>query len=310
LVSGIVFLDKPKGWTSRRAVNEVARLFGGGGRTRLKAGHAGTLDPMATGMLPILLGEATRFAELGLSAEKTYAVTIDLSYQTDTLDAEGETLAHFAGAPPSAAQVEAALASFRGTYAQVPPQYSALRVDGRRAHALARRGEHVELAARQVQILDLTLVHYDWPELALTVRCSKGTYIRALARDLGEQLGCGGCVVALRRLSTGGWPAAMMVTPEELETRREGALVPVSTWLQDLPELQLNAEMGRRLLLGQRLRMGEDIRMPCGLVAVYGDGILLGTAELQPGESGGTVLHPARVLPSAQAALPAVNLSC
>ena len=188
MVSGIVFLDKPQGWTSRRAVNEVARLFGGSGRPRLKAGHAGTLDPMATGMLPILLGEATRFAELGLSAEKTYAVTIDLSYQTDTLDAEGETLARFDG-PPSLAQVQAALERFRGGYGQVPPQYSALRVEGRRAHALARRGQHVALAARQVQILALELVRYEWPQLALTVRCSKGTYIRALARDIGEALG-------------------------------------------------------------------------------------------------------------------------
>ena len=170
MVSGIVFLDKPRGWTSRRAVNEVARLFAPGGRPRLKAGHAGTLDPMATGMLPVLLGEATRFAELGLSAEKTYAVTVDLSCQTDTLDAEGEVLARFE-AQPALERVEAALEGFRGGYAQVPPQYSALRVDGQRAHALARRGEHVELAARPVRIMALDLVRYDWPELALTVQC-------------------------------------------------------------------------------------------------------------------------------------------
>jgi tRNA pseudouridine55 synthase len=190
VVSGIVFLDKPCGWSSRRAVNEVARLFGGGRKPRLKAGHAGTLDPMATGMLPILLGEATRFAELGLNAEKTYAVTIDLSYQTNTLDAEGETLARFEDGP-SLAQVDAALHSFRGSYEQVPPQYSALRVEGRRAHALARRGEAFTLAARSVEIMGLELIRYAWPKLMLEVRCSKGTYIRALARDIGNALGVG-----------------------------------------------------------------------------------------------------------------------
>ncbi len=299
LVSGIVFLDKPQGWTSRRAVNEVARLFGGSGRPRLKAGHAGTLDPMATGMLPILLGEATRFAELGLSAEKTYAVTIDLSYQTDTLDAEGETLARF-DTPPSPAQVQAALEQFRGSYAQVPPQYSALRVEGKRAHAMARRGEHVELAARQVQILTLELVRYDWPTLALTVRCSKGTYVRALARDIGETLGCGGCVVALRRLSTGGWPATMMVTPEQLMNAPASALVPIATWLRGLPVVRLDEEFARRFMQGQRLPMGDDVPIAAGLVAVEGDGILLGTAELQPNEGGYPVLHPGRLLPSAQ----------
>jgi tRNA pseudouridine55 synthase len=299
MVSGIVFLDKPRGWTSRRAVNEVARLFAGGRRPRLKAGHAGTLDPMATGMLPILLGEATRFAELGLSAEKTYAVTIDLSYQTDTLDAEGETLAHFDKDVPDPARIEAVLQRFRGRYAQVPPQYSALHVDGRRAHALARQGASFTLDARPVEIRDLVLIRYAWPELALEVRCSKGTYIRALARDIGAALGLGGCVVALRRLSTGGWPAGMMVTPEQLAEQREAALVPVSTWLKGLPSVRLDPAESRRFLLGQRLRMADD-RTSTGLVAAYGDGILLGTAELRPGEGEHVVLHPTRILPSAQ----------
>ncbi|HXH65446.1 MAG TPA: tRNA pseudouridine(55) synthase TruB [Mariprofundaceae bacterium] len=298
MVSGIVFLDKPRGWSSRRAVNEVARLFAGGRKPRLKAGHAGTLDPMATGMLPILLGEATRFAELGLNAEKTYAVTLDMSYQTDTLDAEGETTARFTD-EPSLAQIEAVLQCFRGSYEQVPPQYSALRVDGRRAHALARRGETFTLAARPVEIGELRLVRYAWPELALEVHCSKGTYVRALARDIGDALGVGGCVVQLRRLSTGGWPPSMMVTPERLAERPEAALVPVSTWLERLPSIHLDQAQSRRFLLGQRLRM-EDGLIASGLVAAYGDGILLGTAELRPGEGEHAVLHPGRILPSAQ----------
>jgi tRNA pseudouridine55 synthase len=298
MVSGIVFLDKPRGWTSRRAVNEVARLFAGGRKPRLKAGHAGTLDPMATGMLPILLGEATRFAELGLSAEKTYAVTMDLSYQTDTLDAEGKTTARFTD-KPSLAQIEAVLSRFCGRYDQVPPQYSALKVGGRRAHALARQGQEVSLQARSVEITELILVRYHWPELALEVRCSKGTYIRSLARDIGTALGLGGCVVVLRRLSTGGWPARMMVTPEELAERRDEALVPVATWLKGLPSVRLDATLSRRFLLGQRLPM-PDGQASSGLVAAYGDGILLGTAELRPGEGTHMVLHPCRILPSAQ----------
>jgi len=298
VVSGIVFLDKPRGWSSRRAVNEVARLFGTNRKPRLRAGHAGTLDPLATGMLPILLGEATRFAELGLTAEKLYAVTMDLGYQTDTLDAEGTTTARFAG-EPTLAQIESVLARFRGSYAQVPPRYSALHVDGRRAHVLARRGEAFELVARPVEIRELILIRYSWPELELQVRCSKGTYIRALARDIGDALGVGGCVVQLRRLSTGGWPAEMMVTPEQLAKRREAALVPISIWLQRLSAIHLDQEQCRRFLLGQRLRM-EDSRISDGLVAVYGNGILLGTGELLPGEGGCAVLHPRRILPSVQ----------
>ena len=298
MVSGIIFLDKPRGWSSRRAVNEVARLFGTNRKPRLKAGHAGTLDPLATGMLPILLGEATRFAELGLIAEKLYTVTMDLAYQTDTLDAEGEITARFAG-EPTLAQIETVLGRFRGSYAQVPPRYSALHVGGRRAHVLARQGAEFTLDPRPVDIRELILIRYQWPELVLQVRCSKGTYIRALARDIGDALGVGGCVVQLRRLSTGGWPAEMMVTPEQLAERREAALVPVSIWLKRLTAMHLDQEQCRRFLLGQRLRM-EDSRISDGLVAVYGDGILLGTGELLPGEGGCAVLHPCRILPSAQ----------
>jgi len=169
--SGIVFLDKPLGWTSRRAVNEVIRIFSVQGKKRMKAGHAGTLDPLATGMLPILLGDATRFSELGLNAEKRYTVTFDLSYQTDTLDCEGEVVARFDGAIDKQQLIDI-LPLFQGELQQVPPIYSAIRVDGKRAHAMARKGEAVEMKARGVCIHALTLLNFDFPFISLDVLCS------------------------------------------------------------------------------------------------------------------------------------------
>jgi len=223
-IAGVIFLDKPCGWTSRRAVNEVIRVFSQPGKKRIKAGHAGTLDPLATGMLPILLGDATRFAEMGLNAEKSYRVSFDLSYQTDTLDMEGELCARF-GAEISRAQLEAALAGFSGEIEQVPPVFSAIRIDGKRAHDLARKGKHVAMQARRITIHAVSLISFEYPLVTLEVSCSKGTYIRSLARDIGESLGMGGCVTCLRRLSTGGWPEEMMVNPEQLAARKEASLI-------------------------------------------------------------------------------------
>ncbi len=294
---GVVFLDKPLGWSSRQAVNAVVRIFSRPGGKRIKAGHGGTLDPMATGMLPILLGEATRFASYGLNAEKEYRVEIDLSFQTDSLDAEGRIVARFPDAARiSEAKLRQALERFTGDYEQVPPAYSAVRVNGRRAYAAARAGEEVELAARPVSIHALELLSYAPPRLELMVRCSKGTYIRSLARDIGESLNVGGCVVALRRTSTGGWPEAMMVGLEELEQRREACLLPLSLWLRDLHRCDLGEEQARRFLQGQRIQLDEEY---CGEVSVFCQDVLLGTAMLRPGMRR-MVLHPQRILPSAQ----------
>jgi len=295
-ISGVIFLDKPLGWTSRRAVNEVVRLYSRLAGHKIKAGHAGTLDPLATGMLPILIGEATRFAELGLNAEKAYEVEIDLSRQTDTLDLEGEETGRFDASSITMERLQATLQRFRGPQQQVPPSYSAIRIDGQRAHALARRGEQVELAARDIDIVELTLGGYRVPLLTLSVRCSKGTYIRSLARDIGASLGAGGCVTRLRRTSTGGWPAELMVTPEAMAARPEASVVPLATWLRGLPGVELEAADAKRFVQGQRIQQDG---IGAGVVTVLSGGELLGTAEAKPGMHR-MVLHPLRILPSAQ----------
>lgn len=303
-VSGVVFLDKPKGWTSRKAVNEMVRLFSTSMKKsqRVKAGHAGTLDPLATGMLPILIGEATRFAALGLRAEKSYEVTFDLSFQTDTLDMEGEVLARFDGCPAQQ-DVAQTVASFRGVYAQTPPVYSAIKVDGMRAHTMARQGEDVKLAPREIEILDIQLLDYSYPLVSLSVRCSKGTYIRALARDIGEKLGLGGCVTMLRRTSTGGWPALVMQSMHAIEAAPLQNLVPVSQWLRDVPAYILSEGDARRFVQGQRIACQSEHE---GEVQVSFGEHLLGLGILRR-QGDHMVLHPERVLPSAQEVLREVS---
>lgn len=299
----MVFLDKPEGWTSRRAVNEIARLFRPEGGGRIKAGHAGTLDPMATGMLPILLGEATRFADVGLDADKTYAFTMDLSFQTDTLDAEGEVVARFETLP-RLKDIQAILPRFTGELEQTPPAFSAVHVNGRRAHDLARRGEEVRLAPRQVHTRALRLVDWSPPLLSLEVTCSKGFYIRSLARDLGEALGAGGCVTRLRRLSTGGWPPALMLPVEEVRERGEACIMPLAQWLRHLPRLTLDEPEARRFVQGQRIQLNEaQLKgLAAGEVAVFCGDALLGTGVVKPGLRR-MVLHPKKGLPSARTML-------
>ena len=298
LLSGVVFLDKPLGWTSRKAVNALVRLLTPAGHRRIRAGHAGTLDPLASGMLPVLLGEATRFADYGLQAEKRYFFEMDLSLQTDTLDMEGEVVRHFAVPGLSVSRIEHVLQTFRGAQKQVPPAFSAIRVDGRRSHTLARAGEKVDLPARDVHIHDIRLEDVRLPRITLNVHCSKGTYIRSLARDIGLALGLGGCVTALRRLSTGGWPETMMVGMEPLRDDPARYVVPLAQWLRALPSCRLPAEMARRFVLGQRLQL-PDALAGCGEVAVFAGDFLLGTGDLRAGQHA-MVLHPKKVLPSAR----------
>jgi len=294
-VSGIVFLDKPMGWTSRRAVNEMVRLYSTPGKKRIKAGHGGTLDPLATGMLPILLGEATRFAELGLHAEKRYTVSFDLSYQTDTLDCEGKVLERFTSSI-NVTDIESLLPQFMGEQQQVPPLYSAIRVDGKRAHAIAREGGEIELKARCICIQSLDFLSLDGSIVSLDVRCSKGTYIRSLARDMGASLGLGGCVTALRRTSTGGWPEAMMISMEQVQAEAASSVLPLRQWLRDFSDIQLSTHEAQRFLNGQRLQMDTEMS---GDIVVMCEDILLGTACLKAGQHR-QVLHPVRILPSAQ----------
>ncbi len=298
---GIIFLDKPLGWTSRKAVNEVSRLFSVPGKKRIKAGHAGTLDPLATGMLPILLGDATRFAEMGLQAEKSYRVSFDLSYQTDTLDCEGEVVSSF-DSTISREQLDQVLPSFRGEIEQVPPIYSAIRIDGKRAHDMARKGQDVEMKARAVTVHRLELVAFEFPVVTLDVSCSKGTYIRSLARDIGEKLGLGGCVTKLKRLSTGGWPEVMMVSMQMLSEEKAACLVSLAQWLRDFERVDLQSDEAKRFLQGQRIQLREtqaDAQAEDETVAVFADDIVIGTAILKAGLRH-KVLHPARILPTAQ----------
>ena len=277
----------------------MVRIFSVPGKKRIKAGHGGTLDPLATGMLPILLGEATRYAELGLNAEKAYRVTFDLSYQTDTLDREGEVTAHFDG-EVTTETLQDLLPTFIGELDQVPPIYSAIRIDGKRAHDMARKGEVVEMKSRKVTIQTLILVSFKYPLVTLEVSCTKGTYIRSLARDIGESLGMGGCVTELRRLSTGGWPQQMMVTLEQLHEQKESSLLPLSLWLRNFSRLEITIDEAKRFLHGQRLQLksssdDENERD----VAVFEGQTLLGTGAVKAGLQR-MVLHPVRILPSAQ----------
>jgi tRNA pseudouridine55 synthase len=298
---GVIFLDKPLAWTSRRAVNEVIRLFTPPGEKRIKAGHCGTLDPLATGMLPVLIGEATRFAELGLHADKQYRVSIDLSFQTNTLDCEGETSERF-DAIVSRADVQKAVADFIGEQRQTAPAYSAIRLHGKRAHEMARKGEMPEMPQRLITVFDIQLLDFVFPLVTLEVRCSKGTYIRSLARDIGARLGMGGCVTALRRLSTGGWPEAMMVSFASLSGNRRQCLLPLDQWLRDFPRLDIPDDEARRFVQGQRIQLqNPQLQADKGgrRVAVFAARGLLGTGDLKPGLLR-TVLHPARILPSAQ----------
>ena len=293
-ISGVVFLDKPQGWTSRHAVNEISRIFG-----RTKAGHAGTLDPLATGMLPILLGEATRFAGLGLDADKSYEVSIDLSRQTDTLDLEGKETGIYQ-VEIEHTQLQQAVSEMQGEQDQLPPDYSAIRIQGKRAHELARSGKAFELTPRHINIDEIRLLDWSNPLLKLFVHCSKGTYIRALARDIGIRLGVGGCVTGLRRLSCGGWPPETMVCIEAVRQKGRDAVVSLAEWLGHLPRVELARDLALRFMQGQRLPL--DNQDPDEAVAVFFEGELLGTGEVKPGFSG-QVLHPVRVLPSAQALL-------
>ncbi len=279
-------------------MNEVARLFSKPGSKRIKAGHGGTLDPLATGMLPILLGEATRYAETGLNAEKVYRVTFNLSYQTDTLDSEGEVTKRF-NREVDSETFNHVLNTFVGEIDQIPPTYSAIHIDGERAYKLARKGVAVKMEARKVTIHAITPVSFRYPLATVDVHCSKGTYIRSLARDIGEKVGVGGCVTELRRLSTGGWAEQMMQSIDRLKEEPETSLLPLSEWLHHLPRLTLLPDEARRFLQGQRVQLTSHSLGEEEDVAVFSGDLLLGTGVLKAGLRH-MVIHPARVLPSAQ----------
>ena len=289
-VHGWVVLDKPVGMTSTHAVARVKRLF-----SARRAGHAGTLDPLASGCLPIALGEATKTVPFVMDGRKTYRFTVRWGEERDTDDAEGR-VTEASDARPAAEAVRALLPRYTGTIEQVPPRYSAIKIEGERAYDLARDGEAVELSARPVDIHALRLVETpDADHAMFDAECGKGTYVRALARDMGRDLGCFGHVAALRRLRVGPFTEDCMISLERLEAlcHRAGlgevsladALLPVETALDDIPALAVSRADAARLQRGQAVLMrGRDAPVVTGMVHVTVAGQLLALAETSRGE--------------------------
>ena len=289
-VHGWVVLDKPVGMTSTHAVSVVKRLF-----KAKRAGHAGTLDPLASGALPIALGEATKTVPFVMDGRKLYRFTIRWGEERDTDDAEGRTVAR-SDQRPTADAIQAQLPSFTGTIAQVPPRYSAIKIEGERAYDLARDGEVVELEARPVEIARLALVSVaDSDHAVLEAECGKGTYVRSLARDLGRALGCFGHVSALRRAAVGPFGEETMILLEQLEAlchraasgeaSLADALMPVETALDDIPALAVSRADAARLQRGQAVLLrGRDAPNFRGTIYVTVSGQLLALAELDRGE--------------------------
>ena len=257
-VDGLVLLDKPVGWTSNAALQAVKRLY----RAK-KAGHTGSLDPLASGLLPLCLGEATKLSGLLLNADKSYRFTCRLGVITATGDAEGEVLATRPVGPLSREQIEAALRRFTGPIQQIPPMYSAVKRDGQPLYKLARQGIEVERAPREVTVHELRLLRQDAEELECELRCSKGTYVRTLAADLGEALGCGAHVSALRRTAVEPYDAARMVTLDALRERAERGLAALDDWL--LPPDSAVANWPAVSVSGDSafyLRQGQPVLVP------------------------------------------------
>jgi tRNA pseudouridine55 synthase len=232
---GLLVLDKPTGITSRDAVNRAQQWF----PPRTRIGHTGTLDPLATGVLVFCIGNATRLAEYVQAMDKTYRTTLVLGARSDTDDADGTILPIDAATAVAESAVCAGIARLVGNIDQRPPAYSAIKIDGKRAHDLARRGDHVEIASRIVTIYAIDLVRYEWPELDLEVRCGKGTYIRSLARDLGECLGCGAYVKTLRRTRVGCFRTEDALPVDATASDAHARLLPSSTAVAHLPSIRL-----------------------------------------------------------------------
>jgi tRNA pseudouridine55 synthase len=289
-VHGWVVLDKPVGMTSTHAVAVIKHLF-----NAKRAGHAGTLDPLASGSLPIALGEATKTVPFVVDSRKTYLFTVRWGEERDTDDAEGRVVAT-SDNRPGAAEIEALLPRFTGTIEQIPPRYSAVKIEGERAYDLARDGEIVELAARQVEIHRLELLDMPDPGHAVfAAECGKGTYVRSLARDFGRILGVFGHVSALRRNHVGPFGEAEMIPLEQVEAlcHRAAAgeghladiLLPIETALDDIPALAVSPADAARLQRGQAVLLrGRDASILRGMVQVACGGQFVAIAEAERGE--------------------------
>jgi tRNA pseudouridine55 synthase len=288
-MNGLLNVEKPEGVTSRDVVNWVVRALPRS-KPRPKVGHAGTLDPLASGVLVVAIGRATRLIEYVQRMAKTYHSTILLGAVSDTLDADGTVEAVPDAPRPTEAMVLDALASQVGTIEQLPPAFSALRVEGKRAYDLARQGKAVELAPRKVRIARVALVRFEWPELEVEVDCGAGTYIRSIARDVGDGLGCGGLIRTLRRTRIGPF-----LVGDALRAEGPGSLSldliadrlrPMREAVADLPALTLGAEGAEAVRLGRSVGPVEGLPAPtsAGEAALLDPGgELLAIAEVDPG---------------------------
>lgn len=300
-LDGVLLFDKPLELSSNTALQKVRRLY-----QAEKAGHTGTLDPLASGLLPVCFGEATKFSMGLLDADKTYRATVRLGLTTTTGDAEGEVISS-QPVNVTAEGVEGVLSSFRGAIQQLPPMYSALKHQGKPLYEYIRKGETVERALRDVFIHDLRMTRLEGTELDFVVRCSKGTYVRTLAEDIGAALGCGGHLIALRRTGIAAFDLAAAYTLAQLEAMDDGArdtaLLPLDCMLQDLPSLELDAVELQRMAQGQRL--GKQLGIPDGKLRLYSAGRFIGVGELL-----GTRLAPSRLLSSIAKSAAASHSGC
>jgi len=270
-VSGIILLDKPLGITSNRALQIVKRLF-----NAAKAGHTGSLDPLATGLLPLCLGEATKVSGFLLDADKSYLATIKLGVKTTSADAEGDVIQTRHVLNYSEKQISAAITPFIGDIEQVPPMHSALKVDGQPLYKLAHQGQVIERKARPVHIFEIDVLRFEDDEIDIHVVCSKGTYIRTLAEDIGEQLGCGAHLSALRRTSSGPFDIEDSVTLEELETLSESGfeemdalLIPSEDALDDWESVHLSNDAAFYIGRGQAVQVPKA--PTSGLVRLFSE---------------------------------------
>ncbi|WP_269532695.1 tRNA pseudouridine(55) synthase TruB [Chitinimonas sp. BJYL2] len=291
-VHGVLLLDKPLGWSSNQSLQRCRWLL-----SAEKGGHTGVLDPLATGLLPLCFGDATKFAQRMLDADKRYTATVQLGATTTTGDTEGEVLLR---RPVSLDMTVLGqiLQRFTGEIDQVPPMYSALKHEGKALYEYARQGETVDRPARRVTIYAIDLLSSTADTLVLDVRCSKGTYIRTLAEDIGEALGCGAHLIALRRTQTAGFSLADAMTVEAFEALPErdrmASLLPVDSLLLDLPEIRLDADATHRVLHGMAVRFDGKHEIIRGL-RIYGDQGSGHPVFLGLGEMDGSTLHPRRL---------------
>ena len=286
-VHGILLLDKRLGVSSNKALQEVRRLFNAN-----KAGHTGSLDPLATGLLPLCFGEATKVSALMLDDNKRYQVTVQLGVMTDTGDAEGVVIETKSVSDFSIDEIQACLQQFTGEIDQVPPMYSALKHNGRKLYELAREGKVIERKARRIKIFEIKLLSYfdsrsdQCNQLVLEVFCSKGTYIRSLAEDIGHALGCGGTVAMLRRLAAGQFNIQDAKSIEQLTAMSVqdlyASLIDVDKPLEAIPQVVLSEDQAIAINYGQAITLPEEVmsKLQPGSIRMYQAGVFLGLGEM------------------------------